>query len=137
MIEKAPQSVTYSSPHESAADGEVPQHRFDILIDGKCVGAAEVDYYSRPIPLYQITELYVDYEHKGKGYASRILDRVEHFLIEKRKPGILVDAIIPGDPAEGLYTRRGWTAVPNSNGIFVFNWPQKVPLSTLIGYASK
>ncbi len=129
--------INYSTPGESIAEGEVPQHRFDLVIDGEKVGAAELDYFSRPLPLYQVTDLFVDFEHKGEGHASKILEQVEDFLKQKKKPGILVDAIMPGDKAEGMYARRGWVTVPDSHGLNVFNWPDDVPLSVLVGYESR
>jgi ribosomal protein S18 acetylase RimI-like enzyme len=128
------EKIQYSSPEDSKEEGEKPQHRFDLIIDGQKIGAAEIDYYSRPLPLYQITDLYVDIQHKGKGYASKILEQVENFLKSKKKPGVLVDAIIDGDPATGMYTRRGWKEVPQSFGLHVFNWPDDVSEDVLTGY---
>ena len=133
-IEK-PSEIKYSSPKESREQGEAPQHRFDVLVDGKKIGAAEVDYFSKPVPLYQVTELYVDFEHKGKGHASKILEQIEKFLDNKKKPGVLVDAIISGDPAQGMYARRGWKEVPGSMGMHVYNWPEDASLEALAGYA--
>lgn len=117
MSIERPEQIKYSSPKDSLEQGESPQHRFDLMVEGKKIGVAEVDYFSKPLPLYQITELYVDFEHKGKGYASKILEQVEAFLEKKKKPGVLVDAIMVGDPASGLYARRGWKKVSNSGGL--------------------
>ena len=115
----------------------MPQHRFDFVVDGERIGAAEIDYFSKPLPLYQVTDLYVDFEHKGKGYASQIMDQVETWLRERKKPGILVEAILDGDPAQGIYERRGWKPVPNSFGQHVYNWPDNVDLSILDGYPQR
>lgn len=128
------ESLRYSSPKQSSEQGEDPQHRFEVMVEGEKVGAAEIDYYSKPLPLYQVAELYIDPKHQGKGYASKILAQVEDWLIQKGKPGVLVDAIMEGEPAEGMYARRGWTEVPNGNGLHVFNWPSEVGLAVLDGY---
>ena len=128
------ENIKYLSPKEAEDLGESPQHHFDLFVNEKKVGSAEIDYFSKPLPLYQLTDLYVDFDLKGKGYASKILDKVEKFLIERRKPGLLVDAIIAGDPASTLYSKRGWKEVPNGNGLRVFNWPENVSLDILSGY---
>ncbi len=117
--------------------GEEPQHRFELIVDGEIIGAAEVNYFSKPIPLYQVTDLYVDIKYKGKGYASKIMDQVEEWLKERRRPGVLVDAITDGDSAQGMYQKRGWKVVPGGYGLHVFNWPENVDLSILDGYGSR
>lgn len=125
--------IEYKSP-KSAEAGEMPQHRFDLSIEGKVIGAAEMDYFSKPLPLYQLSELYVDRQHQGKRYASQIMDQVEDFLRERKKPGVLTDAILPGEYAQGMYERRGWKEVPGYRGFLkVFNWPDDVSLEILQG----
>lgn len=114
--------------------GDLPQHRFDLVIDGEKRGGAEVEYFSKPIPLYQLSELYVDFEYKGLGYASMIMEKVEEFLRKRKKPGILTDAIIQGDPASGMYKKRGWIEVPNALGLYVYNWPDNISFDILAGY---
>ena len=66
---------------------EIPQHRFDLIVNGEKIGAAEINYYSKPIPIYQITNLFVDFEYKGKGYASQIMSQVEEWLKARKKSG--------------------------------------------------
>jgi GNAT superfamily N-acetyltransferase len=131
------ESIEYSSPQQAAEGGETPQHRFDLIVDGEKIGAAEIDYFSKPLPLYQVSDLYVDFEHKGKGYASQILSQVEEWITSRGKPGVLVDAVMEGDDASGMYVRRGWMSVPNTPGLHVFNWPADVSLSVLDGYAMR
>jgi len=131
------EGIQYSSPKESVDQDEKPQHRFDLVVGGERIGAAEIDYFSKPLPLYQVTDLYVDFEHKGKGYASQIMDQVETWLRVKKKPGVLVEAILDGDPAKGMYERRGWQPVPNSLGLHVYNWPDDIDLSVLDGYPQR
>ena len=126
--------IRYSNPIESKELGEMEQHRFDLMIDGEVVGAAEIDYFSKPIPLYQITDVYVDFDRKGRGHASEIMDQVEAFLIKRKKPGVLVDAIWKFDPAANMYAKRGWKKVPGTHGRHVFNWPPDVPLDVLSGF---
>lgn len=127
----------YVSPYESLEDEGTPERRVDILVDGEKVGSAILDYYSKPLRLYQITDLYVDFEHQGKGYASKVMDHVEQFLKERKRPGVLVDAVLEGDPAQGMYARRGWEEVPGSHGLHVFNWPKDISLDVLKGYESR
>ncbi len=129
--------IHYRSPVESIGADEMPQHRFDLFVDNVCIGAAEINYFSKPLPLYQVTDLYVEFEYKGKGYASQIMDQVEAWLRDRKKPGVLVEAILDGDPAQGMYERRGWQPVPNSDGLLVYNWPAQVDLSVLNGYPER
>ena len=131
------ESIDYISPEDAIENHEPPQHRFDLIVDGEKIGSAEIDYVSKPLPMYQVTDLYVDFEHKGKGYASKIMDQVENWLKERRKPGILVEAILEGDLAYGMYAKRGWVPVPDSFGLHVFNWPKDADLSILNGYSQR
>ena len=131
------EGIRYSSPKESIEDGEMPQHRFDLVVDGERIGAAEIDYVSKPLPMYQVTDIYVDFEHKGKGYASQIMEQVENWIKVRKKPGILVDAIMEGDPAQGMYAKRGWKEVPGGMGLYVYNWPDSVDLGILRGYGAR
>lgn len=135
----APESETdirYVSPAEQSPE-DMPQHKFELTQNGQVIGGAEVDYFSTPFPLYQLTDLWVDPDYAGKGNAGRILDRVEEFLQARRKPGVLADAIIDGSPAQGMYARRGWQEVPQGHGLHVFNWPSDVSLSILQGYGAR
>jgi GNAT superfamily N-acetyltransferase len=131
------EGIEYSSPRKSIENGEMPQHRFDLIINGETIGAAEIDYVSKPLPMYQVTDIYVDFEHKGKGYASQIMDQVESWIKERKKPGILVDAIMDGDPSQGMYARRGWQKVPGGSDLHVYNWPDTVGLEILQGYSAR
>jgi GNAT superfamily N-acetyltransferase len=126
--------IRYRSPKESMEEGDDPQHTFDLIVNGEKIGSAEINYLSKPLPLYQLTDLYVDFEHRGKGYASKLMDQVECWLKERKKPGVLVEAILEGDPALGMYAKRGWVPVPDSFGLHVYNWPRGVDLSILKGY---
>lgn len=127
--------VEYSSPLDSLEEGVLPQHRFDLIKNGEKIGGAEIDYFSKPLPLYQLTDLYIDSAHQGQGYAGELLDQVEAFLTKRKKPGVLVDAIMEDDPASGMYARRGWKEVPGGFGLHVFNWPDEVDLEILRGYS--
>ncbi|HWP61472.1 MAG TPA: GNAT family N-acetyltransferase [Candidatus Paceibacterota bacterium] len=127
--------IKYSSPKDAAEAGEAPQHRFDLLIDGEKIGSAEIDYFSKPLPLYQLTDLYVDFEHQGKGHASEIMEQVEAFLRDRKKPGVVADAILDSNAAAGMYDRRGWQKTNASLGpSHVYNWPEDVPLDILEQY---
>lgn len=124
----------YTGPKENLAKGEGPQHTIDFSVGGKVIGRAEINYYSKPIPIYQITDIYVDHDQSGKGYASEIMAQVEGFLLERKKPGFIVDAINLDSPASGMYARRGWKELPGGLGQYVFNMPKSVDLSIFKGF---
>ncbi len=128
------EKIEYSNPQENIKRGEDPIHRVDLIVDGKIIGAAEIEYFSKPFPIYQISELYVEYEYKSKGYASKILDYVEAMLKKKKKTGVLVDAIMIGADAEGMYERRGWQPIPGGLGQLVYNLPKGRKIEELKNY---
>lgn len=123
--------IQYISPADQDPE-DMPQHKFESTVDGEVVGGAEIDYFSRPLPMYYLAELWVEPEYAGQGNASRIMDKVEAFLKERRKPGVLTEAILDG-PAQGMYERRGWVPVPGGLGQHVYNWPEHVSLDVLKG----
>lgn len=127
--------IEYKRPHEQQ-DEPFPSHTFEFTKNNKVVGGAELQYYSKGLPHYEVSELWVDYEESGQGYASQIMDAVEEFLRAKKKPGTLVDAIYGNQAAVGMYERRGWQKVPNAR-VLIFNWPADVPLTVLSGYAQR
>ena len=129
-------AVQYISPSEQSPE-DMPQHRFEIVEGDEIIGGAEVDYFSRPLPLYQLSDLWVEHEYSGQGKGSRIMDAVEAFLKEREKPGLLVDAIIYGNDAYGMYERRGWQSIPSNPSIRVYNWPEHVSLDILKGFAMR
>lgn len=135
-MEKAP-SINYVDPKKDLEEEGLGQHRLDLIIDGIKTGGAEINYFSKPLPLYQLTDLWVDFDSQGKGFGSKILEQFEEMLITRKKPGVLVDAILEGNEASGMYKRRGWKEVPNSYGLYVFNWPKDVPFDVMKGYASR
>ena len=55
-------------------------HSLDLVIEEKIIGKAEFVYFSKPFPLYQLSELYVDYEYQGKGLGSELMQQFEAFL---------------------------------------------------------
>jgi GNAT superfamily N-acetyltransferase len=128
--------IRYTSPSEIDPEVEKPQHKLELRLDGEVIGGAEIDYYSKPLPFYQLTDLWVEHEYAGRGNASRIMDQVENFLKERRKPGVLVEAILD-DSAQGMYERRGWMPVPDGLGRHVYNWPDGVSLDVLKGYEER
>lgn len=128
------EKIQYFSPEANKERDEYLGHSFEVISNGKKIGAAEVNYYSKPIPLYQVSDLYIDVEAQGKGLASRVMEQVETWLKERKKPGVLVDAIMDG-PAQGMYERRGWQRVFPNQDLYVYNWPADIDLSVLEGYA--
>ncbi len=126
--------VNYKKPEDSDDDKILRHHRFEIKHDEEIIAAAEVVYLSKPLPIYQVSDLYTEYEHQGKGYASAILDQIEAFLKERKKPGVLVDAIFSDEPqVQSMYERRGWKRI-DGLGRRVFNWPEDVDTKIMQGY---
>jgi len=126
--------VDYYPPEESEDEEELRHHKFEIKVNGEVVSAAEVHYHSRPIPFYQVTTLYTEYEHSGKGYASAIMNKIESFLIERKKPGILLDTIMTDTPeVAGMYERRGWKRI-GALRHRVFNLPEHIDPHIFDGY---
>lgn len=123
--------IEYTSPKDARESDIIPQHYFDLESEGRKIGGAEVNYYSKPLPHYQLSELYVDPEFQGIGYGAHLMEQVEAFLLERKKPGVLVDAILPDNNASGMYARRGWKEVPGTYGAHVFNWPENVDTAIL------
>lgn len=128
------EEILYANPKQNIEKGEDPLHTFDLIVDSTVIGRAEITYYSKPFPLYQITDIYVEYEYKGQGYASKIMDQVESFLKKRKKAGVLVDAIDTDSPASGMYERRGWQKVPGEPFLFAYNLPKNAKINALRGY---
>jgi GNAT superfamily N-acetyltransferase len=132
------EKIRYQSPKEAIEQDEFPEHSFDLIVDGRKIGAADLDYFSRPIPMYRLSSLYVGEPregdiYRGQGYGSTVMARVEAWLLKKKKPGILHDRIDQSSPAKGMYARRGWVPVPDMEDVYVYNWPKDVDLSVLKG----
>ena len=126
--------VNYIKPEDSEEDEMFRHHRFEVKKDNVVIAAAEVTYHSKPFPIYQVSDLYTESENGGQGYASAILDQIEAFLRERKKPGILVDAILSDEPRVlSMYERRGWEKIDNF-GRRVFNWPGNVDTNIMQGY---
>ena len=135
MSEENSEKFRYSNPKENLERGEDSLHTIDLILDGKVIGRAEITYYSKPFPLYQISDLYVEIEHQGAGRAGKIMEQVESFLKARKRAGVLVDAIDIDSSASGMYKRRGWQEVPGQRDLFVYNLPKSASLEDLRGYA--
>lgn len=109
-------------------------HVFEIMENGEVIAGAELLYLSRPIPLYQLSDLWVEYSHHGQGLSSRLMDQVEDFLRQRKKPGVLVDAIMDDNSAKGMYQKRGWVKIPDMMHLFIFNQPKNLDLKVFHGY---
>lgn len=129
-------SIKYTSP-ATHPDQELPQHLFELVEGDEVISSAEIDYFSKPLPFYQLSALWTEYEHQHEGNASLVMDAVEQFLRTRRKPGVLVDAITEREPAYGMYERRGWQKVPGSYAVRAYNWPDDVPLTILRNYPDR
>jgi GNAT superfamily N-acetyltransferase len=118
--------IFYHSPRQNIEQNGHACHTVEIREGKILLGGADIEYFSKPIPFYQISALWTEYEHRGKGYGSKVMEYIERLLKEKRKAGFLVDAIDSDSPAKGFYARRGWIKVPDSFGQYVFNLPKNV-----------
>jgi predicted GNAT family acetyltransferase len=124
----------YVKPEESEAFEKLRHHRFEVVENDTVVSVAEVNYYSRPRPFYQVTNLCTETEYQGKGYASAVMDQVERFLIESGKPGILVDASVYNHSDEqSYYESRGWK-IFSEEGHRVFNLSENIDPKIFAGY---
>ena len=92
--------------------------------DNRLVGNAFLNYYSWPIPLYELASVYVATRYRGRGYGSALMAAVEEFLKRNKRAGILSDAIEPNSPARGMYQRRGWTTITPGGIRYAFNLPE-------------
>jgi GNAT superfamily N-acetyltransferase len=130
-------SIQYVDPKKDLEEEGLGQHRFDLIVEGVKVGGAEINYFSKPLPLYQLTDLYIEPNFQGKGFGSQLIDRFEKMLLARKRSGVLVDAIFEDSKSKGMYERRGWKEVPESCGLYVFNWPENISLDVMKGYASR
>jgi GNAT superfamily N-acetyltransferase len=126
--------VHYVPPEKSEMNELFRHHKFEVNEDGVVISSAEVQYYTRPIPVYQVTDLYTIPSRQNEGFASAVLDKIEAFLIERGKPGILVDGIMSDVPElTSMYERRGWRLI-DQFGRRVFNLAPDVDPGIFIGY---
>lgn len=118
--------VNYIKPEDSDSEEQFRHHRFEIKIDGEVVAAAEVDYRSKPIPLYQVSDLYTEEDLQGRGYGSAIMRQVEDFLVDRGKVGILVDnSIYTSETGKSFYLERGWVKIDALDRL-VYNLPDTI-----------
>lgn len=110
-------------------------HKMELLVDGEKVGEADVEYFSRPFPLYQISLMSVEFEKQGQGFGSKLMGYIESFLKQTGKAGVLIETIDPNSSAARMYARRGWIEIPNSFGLHVFNIPEGATIDQLKGYS--
>lgn len=122
------------NPSELLAEGEDPIHTIEIHNeDGDVLARAEIDYFSSPIPYYQLSDLFTEEAFQHQGLASQLLDAFEAKLRRTGRAGFLVDGIMPGTGAEGMYARRGWIPVPGGRSQFVYNLPKGIGPEKFIG----
>lgn len=130
--------IHYRNPQLNIERGEDQQHTVEMIDEeGRVLGRAEIHYYSKPIPYYQITDIYTELDYQGQGVASKIMVWIEQWLKQKKKTGFLVDAIDTESPASGFYERRGWIPVPGNRFQFVYNLPKNVQPDIFIGVEAR
>lgn len=116
----------YFNPAQNLERGESSMHVIEVREGDEVIGGADIEYFSSPVPFYQVSDLWISHEHHGEGHGSKVMDYIEKMLKQKGKAGFLVDAIDANSPAKGMYERRGWQRVPDSLGQYVFNLPKGV-----------
>ena len=68
---------------------------------------AELEFVGGTVPCMILHSLDTDLGERGKGYASRIMERIEDLAEEQSLPCVTSDGIHYQDPASGMYGRRG------------------------------
>ena len=128
--DKGPQ-IIYRDSKENLELGNLPLHTFEVTQgDGTIIGGAELTYYSRPYPFYLVDGVYVDFEEQGKGHGGRLMDAVENFLRERKRAGVLVEAVFE-ESNSGWYQRRGWEKVPGEDYLYAYNLPSNMDITKL------
>ena len=110
--------------NEEYSEVMTPARSIDMVVDGEVIGNAQLYYFSKPFPLYEIGSIVVNEEKRGEGYGSKIMAYLETMLKEKGRAGVLIDGTDPSSPVSGMYARRGWEKVPNSPW-----WSYNIPKS--------
>ena len=94
-------------------------------------GRAQLSYFSRPFPLYQIQALDIFSGNEGRGFGGKVMHFIEDMLKKNGKAGMLLDSIEPESPASGMFARRGWVEVPRTKGLYAFNLPKGAHIDEL------
>jgi GNAT superfamily N-acetyltransferase len=76
------------------------------------------------VPFGGIGEVSTDPDLRQKGLASKVLDFITEYVIEKRYPLTLLHSSRP--LIQGIYQRRGWFSVPIGYGVYNVNVSQLV-----------
>lgn len=134
---QADKTLISQNSKESWQERDQGIHVFEIMENGEVIAGAELSYLSKPVPLYQLSDLWVEYSHHGQGLGSRLMDQVEDFLRKRKKPGVLVEAILEDNPAKGMYQKRGWVKIPNMMHLFIFNQPKNLDWKVFQGYSMR
>ncbi len=75
--------LRYFNPAQNIERNEPAIHTIEVHNeDGEIIGGADIEYFSKPIPFYQVTDLWVKYEHHGKGYGSKVM---QYVVVMKKK----------------------------------------------------
>lgn len=130
----------YSKPKNSE-EFSGPKHTFEYYDEEhEILSRASLEYFSKPLPFYEVAflETYAAID-RNQGNAGFVMDQVESFLISKKRPGVLRNAIKDSNPTRGMYVKRGWHVVIQSDGkeLYVFNWPKGVPLQQMHNYEQR
>lgn len=110
--------------HKKSESSKRPDDHIDLEIDGERVGRAKIRYYETPFPLYLINDMTVKTSERDKGYASKIMGRLESMLSEQNLAGVLVNIIPEESGARDMYKNRGWVRIPDTKDGYAFNVPQ-------------
>ena len=111
----------YKKPPET----ENKFHRLDLIIDGENIGFAEMEFRNNPFPFYYIELVFVKEIMRGQGLGVKIVEKINEFLDEKGKPGILLNSI-SSDLAhiKTIYQNHVWKAVQGRPIYFTYKLPE-------------
>jgi len=120
------------SPEKFVENEELGRQRLDLSIGQENVGYAEVVYIGSPFPFYYLADLYVEKEHQKqkKGFGKALLKRINEYLDQTNKAGILLNSIGIEDsdphPAQDMFRDNGWTEVIEEPDWYTYNIPEIV-----------
>lgn len=118
------EGFVHIKPEAHATDLEETHHLALRDENGRELAFADLVYQGEPFPHYYVEYMESNPRLRGAGYGKRMLEEINRMLLEKGKAGVLYDDIDELDDAAGMYERNGWTLIPDSDNMYVFNPPK-------------
>lgn len=82
-------------------------------VDGRPVGCCAVQPFPFPDTAAELKRMYVAPQGRGRGIATRLLAEAEHTATVLGHPEIRLETAVHQPEAIALYTRAGYTPIPN------------------------